>query len=295
MRLSGFNLNQLICLEALLAEGNVTRAAERAHLSQSAMSAVLAQLRLHFDDALLVRSGRGMVLTPFARTLIAPMNELLSQAQSFAALRPGERPPNINRTLTVVASEFVVQTCLAPAITDARREMQGLQFDILPLSENSGKLLQNGEVDLLLAGQSLDVGMPPKREVFSETFVCLSCIEHGPQDAQLTQREFLARDHVVVKYIKHHMTHDDEEVLRREGHRRKRQITVWSYALVPYLICGTRMIATVPARSARQVAQRWPVRTHPFPFDHDPVRVFAFWHSSRDSDDVLARFLQRLA
>lgn len=293
MRLSGFNLNQLVCLEALLVEGNVTRAAQRAYLSQSAMSAVLAQLRLHFDDALLVRSGRGMVLTPFARSLIAPMNELLSQAQSFAALRPGEATSKIDRRITIVASEFTVQTYLAPAITDSIRELPGLQFDVLPLTGSSGKLLQNGEVDLLLAGQSLDVGMPPKAKAFSDTFVCLSCAKHGPQAGQLTQQEYLARDHVVVKYIKHQMTHDDEEVLRREGHSRKKQITVWSYALVPYLVCGTDMIATVPERSARQVAQRWPVNVHPFPFEHDPVRVFSFWHSSRDSDEVLSRFLSR--
>ena len=294
MRLSGFNLNQLVCLEALLAEGNVTKAAQRAYLSQSAMSAVLAQLRSHFDDALLVRSGRGMVLTPFARSLIAPMNELLSQAQSFASLRPNEATSDIERRMTIVASEFTLQTYLAPAITKSIGELPGLRFDVLPLSENSGKLLQNGEVDLLLAGQSLDVGMPPKVEVFSDAFVCLSCAEHGPQAGQLTQQDYLERDHVVVKYTRHQMTHDDEEVLRREGHSRNRQITVWSYALVPYLICGTDMIATVPERSAMQVAQRWPVNVHPFPFDHNPVRVFAYWHSSRDSDEVLSRFMSRL-
>lgn len=295
MRLSGFNLNQLVCLEALLVEGNVTRAAERAHLSQSAMSAVLAQLRTHFDDELLVRSGRGMVLTPFARSLIAPMSQLLSQAQSFAALRPTEEKSRINRELTIAASEFVVQTCLAPAIAALRSYMPGMRFDLLPLSESSGKLLQNGEVDLVLAGQSLDIGMPPKVEAFSETFVCLSCAEYGPKTEDLTQQEFLERDHVVVKYIKDQMTHDDEEVLRREGHSRKRRITVWSYSLVPYVICNTDMIATVPARSASQIAQRWPVRVHPFPFKHDPVRVFAYWHASRDSDEVLEQLVKALS
>ncbi|GFE48908.1 nodulation protein D 1 [Roseobacter cerasinus] len=295
MRLSGFNLNQLIGLEALLAEGNVTRAAKRAHLSQSAMSAVLSQLRLHFDDALLVRSGRGMVLTPFARSLIAPMNELLSQAQSFAALRPYADSETIDREVTIVASEFVLQTCVGPGIIASTREVPGLRFDLLPLSEDSGKLLRNGEVDLLLAGQSLDVGMPPKAELFSEGFVCLSCAERGPPQGQLTRQAFLERRHVVVKYIQHQMTHDDEEVLRREGLIRKRQITVWSYSLVPYVLCGTEMIATLPERAAHQISRRWPVQIHPFPFGHDPVRVFAYWHASRDTDAVIERFLARLS
>ncbi len=295
MRLAGFNLNQLVCLEALLVEGNVTRAAERARLSQSAMSANLAQLRLHFEDELLVRSGRGMVLTPFARSLIAPMSQLLTQAQSFAALRPKEEKSRISRELTIAASEFVVQTCLAPAIASLRTDMPGMRFDVRPLSENSGKLLQNGAVDLVLAGQSLDIGMPPKVEAFSETFVCLSCADCGLPADGLTREEFLARDHVVVKYIKDQMTHDDEEVLRREGHSRKRRITVWTYSLVPYMLCDTDMIATVPARSAKQIAQRWPVRIHAFPFDHQPVRVFAYWHSSRDTDEVLEQLVNALS
>ncbi|WP_299776009.1 LysR family transcriptional regulator [uncultured Tateyamaria sp.] len=294
MRLSGFNLNQLVCLGALLTESNVTRAAKRVHLSQSAMSAVLSQLRLHFDDELLVRSGRNMVLTPFARSLIGPMNALIRQAQTFAALRPGEYIPNADRELTVVASDFVVQTCLSSAINKTMRELNGLTFDILPLADNSGKLLQNGEVDLLLAGQSLDVGMPPKAEVFSDSFVCLTCDKHGADLGTLTEQIFLESEHVVVRYLKHQIAHDDEEVLRLAGHGRKRSISLWTYSLVPYFVCGTERIATVPARSAYMIAKRWPVRIHSFPFEHEPVRVFAYWHSSRENDDILNRFLNVL-
>ncbi|MCV3269834.1 LysR family transcriptional regulator [Roseobacter sinensis] len=295
MRLSGFNLNQLTYLEALLVECNVTRAAQRVHLSQSAMSAVLAQLRDHFRDELLVRSGRTMVRTPFAEGLIAPMNALLSQAQSFAALRPGAGVSGIARDLSVVASDYVMRSSVVPAIERAATEMPGLRFDLLPLSGGSARQLQTGEVDLLLAGQSLDVGLPPKARVFTDSFVCLSCAECGPEAGALTSSAYLERDHVVVRYSRHQTLFDDEEVLRRAGQSRRRKLSVWSYSLVPDLICGKGLIATVPARAARQIAARWPVRVHPFPFDHDAVSIYAFWHSSRDKDDVLARFLRMLA
>ena len=295
MRLSGFNLNQLVCLEALLAECNVTRAANRVHLSQSAISAVLAQLRDHFGDELLVRSGRTMVLTPFAESLIAQLSQLLTQAQSFSGLRPGEETPEIDRELKLVASEYVVQTCLARGIGKATAEMPGLRFDILPLSDNSGKMIQKGEIDLLLAGQSLDVGTPPKAEVFSDKFVCLACAEFGPATGELTDESYIDADHVVVRYFAQQMVFDDEDALRRAGQSRRRRISVWSNLLVPQLVCGTKFIATVPQRVAERIAKRWPVRVHPFPFEHEPVRVFAYWHSSRDSDRVLARFLQYLS
>ncbi|PHE23432.1 LysR family transcriptional regulator, partial [Bacillus pseudomycoides] len=54
------DLNLLQTLEALLEERNVTRAAERLHLSQPAVSAQLARLRDLFGDPLLLPAQRGM-------------------------------------------------------------------------------------------------------------------------------------------------------------------------------------------------------------------------------------------
>ena len=48
--LSRLDLNLLVALDALLTERSVTRAAERLHLSQPALSASLARLRNHFND-----------------------------------------------------------------------------------------------------------------------------------------------------------------------------------------------------------------------------------------------------
>ena len=48
--LSRLDLNLLVALDALLTERSVTRAAERLHLSQPALSASLARLRTHFND-----------------------------------------------------------------------------------------------------------------------------------------------------------------------------------------------------------------------------------------------------
>jgi len=53
-----FDLNLLASLDALLAEKNVTRAAQKVHVTQSTMSGILRRLRDQFDDELLVRIGR---------------------------------------------------------------------------------------------------------------------------------------------------------------------------------------------------------------------------------------------
>lgn len=291
MRLSGFDLNQLICLEALLSERNVTRAADRVHLSQSAMSTILGQLRTHFADALLVRSGRVMVLTPFARSLIAPLSDLMSRAHSFAALAPGEAPADIERELKIAASDYSMGTFLAEAIHQFSERMPNVRLDILPLTPRVSVMLDAGEVDLVLSGQALNVGRTPNERLFEDHFTCLTCREHAPESGHLSQEEFTQRRHVVVRYFENQMAFEDEEILRRATIQRERHVSVWSYTLVPELICNTPMIATVMKRIGVKLAERWPVAIVPFPFAHAPVNVFAYWHPSRDSDPVLAQLL----
>ena len=55
------DLNLLVTLDVLLAEGSVARAAQRLRLSPSAMSRALARLRETTGDPLLVRAGRTLV------------------------------------------------------------------------------------------------------------------------------------------------------------------------------------------------------------------------------------------
>ena len=67
--LDGLDLNLLVALRALLREASVTRAAHRLGQTQPTVSRMLATLRTAFDDELLVRAGRGMSLTPLAKSL----------------------------------------------------------------------------------------------------------------------------------------------------------------------------------------------------------------------------------
>ena len=101
----------------------------------------------------------------------------------------------------------------------------------------------------------------------------------------------MSRQHVVVRYFENQMPFVDEDALRRVGLNRQRDVSVWSFSLVPHLICGTPMIATVASLIANGMQRRWPIRIVPFPFEHQPVRQYAYWHPSRDNDPVVAEFM----
>src|SRR3954463_12483879 len=82
------DLNLLVTLDVLLAEGSVARAAERLRLSPSAMSRALARLRGTTGDPLRGRARRGLVPTPRALELRERVSQLVHDGQSV--LRPTE-------------------------------------------------------------------------------------------------------------------------------------------------------------------------------------------------------------
>ncbi|HNV33682.1 MAG TPA: LysR family transcriptional regulator, partial [Nitrospira sp.] len=97
------DLNLLITLDVLLAEGSVARAATRLRLSPSAMSRALARLRETTGDPLLVRAGRGLVPTPRAVELRERVSQVVEEGQ--AVLRPAEK-----LNLTQLVRTFTLRT-----------------------------------------------------------------------------------------------------------------------------------------------------------------------------------------
>ena len=75
------DLSLLATLDALLQEGSVTGAARRVGLSTPAMSHALARIRDRLCNPILVRAGRGMVLTPRAEALKPRIHTLVNEAR----------------------------------------------------------------------------------------------------------------------------------------------------------------------------------------------------------------------
>jgi DNA-binding transcriptional LysR family regulator len=79
--LSRLDLNLLVAVDALLAEGSVTRAAERVGIGQPSMSHALGRLRKLLRDELFVRAPDGVRPTPRALALADPVRVALAAIQ----------------------------------------------------------------------------------------------------------------------------------------------------------------------------------------------------------------------
>src|ERR1700729_3253120 len=105
--LNGADLNLLVSLDALIEEGNVTKAAERLNISQPALSAQLARLRDLFHDPLLVsaKGGRGMVPTPRALELKLPLHLALKDLEAVVKRAPAFDPLGADRIFSIAVSD----------------------------------------------------------------------------------------------------------------------------------------------------------------------------------------------
>jgi len=101
MRFKGLDLNLLAALDVLFQELNVTRAAQRMHTTQSTMSGILARLRLHFGDDLLVPYGRTLRQTQLAEQLQGPLREAIVRLESIVEADGGFDPASSARNLQV--------------------------------------------------------------------------------------------------------------------------------------------------------------------------------------------------
>ena len=142
------DLNLLVTLDVLLAEGSVARAARRLRLSPSAMSRALARLRETTGDPLLVRAGRGLVPTPRAIELRARTGQLVQDAE--AVLRPAEaiNLKTLVRTFTLRTREGFVENFGPDLIARVSKDAPGVRLTFVPKVDKDSAGLRDGTVDL---------------------------------------------------------------------------------------------------------------------------------------------------
>lgn len=279
------DLNLLVILDALLSEQHVTRAAERLHLSQPAVSHALARLREMLGDPLLVRAGGGLVATARALELMAPLSEALASVQALLAPNTFD-PASAKRRFRLAMSDYGAAIVLPGLIARLRQEAPGIDLQISHASRE-GMLdgVLNGDIDLA-AGVFPELPHELRcTPLFEEQFVCLVDARRLPANGVLDLPTYLARPHVLLE-MRGSGTPEIERALTAIGQRRHVAVSLPHWSVAPQLIAGTDLILTVAARGLQGVDQPQ-LRVVPPPF---PIPSFSFvlaWHVRRGGDQAL--------
>ncbi|MBD3942737.1 LysR family transcriptional regulator [Microbacterium sp. NEAU-LLC] len=288
-----FDLNLLRPLLVLLEERNVTRAAERLHLSQPATSAALARLRKHYDDDLLVRVGRTMQLTPFARDLLPAVDRAIAELGPVIDRKESFDPAATERRFVIGATDYMTAILAGPLLRMLAREAPGVSIDFVPQPERDGTLGPYSRLDVIVGPVGFNI---PGRsqELFTDDFVLIA----DPANATLTDREptvaQLAELPHAIAYL-NDPDHDNvQDLLRRAGIDHLVGARLFGLAALPLLVSGTEMVALVPRMLAAKASRTLALAIFELPEGTTiPMTERVFWHP-RDEEDAAIRWLREV-
>ena len=272
LRYKELDLNLLFTLHVVLERSSVRHAAERLNITQPAVSAALARLRLHFNDELLTRSGRGLVRTSRGDELLAELSSLIGQIEMVAFNVRHFDPRNSRRTFRVLTTEDFAQTVFIPFIQKVFQEAPGITFSMVFGGAQTHEIFKRGGIDLMAVPQPLGLSDAPHDVLFEEGFVCIVWDGNDAVGAQLSLDQYLASPHIVFGLRGWQNADVVTEALNRLDAAREPKLLLPSLSLTPQAVVGSPLIATVPARYAAWAAERFPLRILEAPF---PIRQMA--------------------
>jgi DNA-binding transcriptional LysR family regulator len=276
------DLNLLVTLDVLLAEGCVARAARRLRLSPSAMSRALARLRETTGDPLLVRAGRGLVPTPRAVALRARVHDLVQDAG--AVLRPEAALDlsRLARAFTLRTSDGFVESFGPSLIARVAAEAPGVRLNYLQKPDKDSAPLREGRVDLETGVIEAALGPEVRSQaLFRDRLVGVVRAGHPLAAGEVTSEAYAVARHVIVS-----RSGFEEEAVDRPflppGLKRQVASAVSGFSAALALARGSDLVATVPDRHTRTL--RAGMASFELPVATTPFTVSMLWHPRLDAD-----------
>lgn len=276
------DLNLLVTLDVLLAEGSVARAAKRLRLSPSAMSRALTRLRDTTGDPLLVRAGRGLVPTPRALELREHVGRLVQDAE--AVLRPVEilNLKRLVRTFVLRTRDGFVENFGPALIARVTEQAPGVRLLFVPKLDKESTPLRDGSVDLE-TGVVGGITGPEVRvqALFRDRYVGVVRMEHPLSGGPVTLESYAAARHTLISG--HGLDKwPFDEALESLGLKREIVTVVGGFSEALALARGSDLIASVPERYTGNL--RDGLFSFPLPISLQEHTVSLLWHPRMDSD-----------
>ncbi len=282
--------NLLVSLETLLAERNVTKAAERLGISQPALSAQLKRLRDLFGDPLLLPAQRGMVPTKVALALQEPLHRALEGVREVVAAGSPFDLMRAAESFAIAGSDYIHAVWTAPFA----QWMGGSapHCRIACHAVDRGRIeaqLERGEIDIAFLTPEAAPDNLRSCKLLDERYVVIGRAAHPRLKRRLDLGTFCALDHVLVSPRGGAFEGATDIALAALGAKRRVALSVASFLLVPEIVRQSDMIALVPERL---VAGRTDLTVSEPPLAVPGFTILMLWHD-RTTNDPAQRWLRQ--
>lgn len=292
MRLDRFDLNLLVAFDILVEERNVTRAAHRLNLTQSAMSAALRRLREAFADDILVQHGKKMIPTAAALSLAPEISAMVADLRGLIARGLTFNPADSQRMFRIVASDYITTVLLGPLVARLQETAPHVRIEVTLPRNDINERLEDGDIDLIISPARFLEGPHPKELLFEERHVVVGWTGNPLIRDGLTEAVYHQAGHVTVSvsrdgtFIENH--------LRDHGDRRRIEIVCAAFSQVAWMLPGTTRLALMHERLARVMAKVLPLRILEPPIALPIMQEMLQYHHARAADPGLSWLREQL-
>jgi LysR family transcriptional regulator, nod-box dependent transcriptional activator len=290
MHLQGLDLNLLIALDALLTERNVTRAAERIHISQSGMSAALDKLRHYFSDQLLERIGRNMELTARGRALADPVKTILSQIQELNDPSHAFEPTVARRVFRISATTYCCELLATPLICRLRASAPMISVQFEELSADTADRILDGQIDfaITISARLIDKMQTHdeflrSEKLFTDRFV-VAISKNNPYDGEMITFDQLCDMGYIETRFGGVIAGVSEQLWRQQPKQPHTCGWLPNFQLTLHTVGQTDMAAILPSLLVVLQGERYNVRALPVPFEMPILEERLYWHRRNDTD-----------
>jgi DNA-binding transcriptional LysR family regulator len=283
--LANFDTGLLLTLDALLRDQNVTHAAERLNITQSALSARLTRLRQVLNDPLFIpaASGRGMIPTPHASALQPELAKLIERLSDFLSVAHVFDPRNSKRIFRIAATDnpaAILAPDLIPMIKAQAPDVK-IAFT-LPDKARIATHLEQGDVDLFVGTAEDGSNELIATTLFEDEFVTAQRIGHPRGSQPLTLDAFCSLDHLLISTSGGQFQGMIDAALAVVGRERAVSVSIQSYALAPLVLANSDCICTLPRRFLERF--RTVLEIYAPPLALSPFQMTLFWHPRMQTD-----------
>ena len=276
------DLNLLHALSALLQEESVVAASRRLGITPSATSRALARLRDVTGDPLLVRAGRGLVLSPRAAELKQQLPQVMDQVRTL--LGPGNYLDltALERVFAIRCREGFAETFGPLLIETISKVAPRCRLTFLQKTDKSSAMLRDGSVDLETGVLSDRVSPEVRsRRLFEDRYVAVVSSGHPAASQPLDAEAFCSFGYVGLhrEEVEGHFV---ENAMRRAGVEQVPFATVANYGAAIALARQSELIAMVPGIHTQGLQAD--VALSELPFEAPPFSISLLWHPRFEAD-----------
>jgi DNA-binding transcriptional LysR family regulator len=274
--LARVDLNLLVLFEAVFAERHVGRAAQRLHLSPSAVSHGIGRLRRALHDPVFLKHPKGVVPTARAAELATPVADILARVREVVGIALPFEPRRSTRRFAIGAPDAIATIVLPRVLAAVRREAPGVVVNVTEV--------EPGATLAALDARTIDLACYPLlelparfegRPLYAEDFVIAARADH-PLGKKPRLEDYAAAQHVLVSPTGATRGFVDD-ILAEHGLQRRIAVTVPSFLSALAVLADVDLVATLPRTLVRAHGKRFGItaREPPLRLGATDVRAVA--------------------